>query len=416
MTSTTSTPTAPIVKAQYEAYPYPYRDPKDEKKRLIHGTPSSVLQIMHYIFGGKLPNRKLRFLTAGGGTGDALIMMAQQSLNLGLEVEVTHLDISTASQAIAKQRAEVRELKNVRFINDSLLNAPQYGPFDYIDCCGVLHHLDKPEEGLKALKAALSPEGGMGIMVYAPLGRTGVYPMQSALRRLTDGVEDPAEKVKIARKVLTDMPDSNWLKKNPLMTDHKGTDAGVYDLLLHSTDRAYTVMEFKDFVQSAGLEVIAFQEKIKYDLRSYLKNPDLLARAPKDRFEAAALAEEIGGILYKHIAYLTFAERAVSAEAQNAPEMIPVYSEYDGVSTGKQLKPNQAIIGNLQNISVAVNMPRYAGPIMQRIDGQKSWRDIHGELVAALGGDAPSWDKYWADVTEVYNGLNGINVLMLKQP
>ena len=35
---------------QYEAYPYPARDPADEAKRLIEGSPSHLLEIDHYLF------------------------------------------------------------------------------------------------------------------------------------------------------------------------------------------------------------------------------------------------------------------------------------------------------------------------------------------------------------------------------
>ena len=42
------------VRAQYEALPYPPRDPRDEAIRLITGTPSHVLEINHYLFSGRL--------------------------------------------------------------------------------------------------------------------------------------------------------------------------------------------------------------------------------------------------------------------------------------------------------------------------------------------------------------------------
>jgi hypothetical protein len=53
-------------------------------------------------------------------------------------------DLSHASRAIAEARAEARSLTNIRFLSESLLDAPKYGPFDYIDCCGVLHSRDRP--------------------------------------------------------------------------------------------------------------------------------------------------------------------------------------------------------------------------------------------------------------------------------
>lgn len=410
------TDVTPVVRQQYEAYPYPARNPADEKQRLITGSPSALLQIQHFIYGGRLPEGKLRFLAAGGGSGDGAIMMAQQAVDLGIEVEVVHLDLSTATQSIARKRAEIRGLTNMTFVQDTLLNAAQYGPFDYIDCCGVLHHLTSPTEGLKALKAALKPGGGMGIMTYAPLGRTGVYPLQAALRRLTDGIEDPAAKVKVAKKLLAELPESNWLKRNPLIKDHEVSDAGIYDLLLHSTDRSYSVMEMVEFIHSGELEIISFIEKLRYDPMTYIRSPELENRLPQDRFERAALAEEIGGVLLKHIAYITTPERWQEAEAKLAPEMIPVYSGLDGQAVGKALKPGMPLKGELNNLNINLPMPRLAGAILQRIDGKRDWRTIHSDIATALGSDAPGWDSFWQQASELYQRLNSINVLLLKKP
>lgn len=40
------------VRDQYEAYPYPERNPEDEKSRLITGSPSLPQEIDHFLFGG----------------------------------------------------------------------------------------------------------------------------------------------------------------------------------------------------------------------------------------------------------------------------------------------------------------------------------------------------------------------------
>ena len=37
---------------QYAAYPYPARDPKDEAKRLIVGSPSHLKEVNHHLFAG----------------------------------------------------------------------------------------------------------------------------------------------------------------------------------------------------------------------------------------------------------------------------------------------------------------------------------------------------------------------------
>jgi len=42
-----------LVQSQYEAYPYPARDPADEQKRLVTGSPSNLAEVNHYVFGGR---------------------------------------------------------------------------------------------------------------------------------------------------------------------------------------------------------------------------------------------------------------------------------------------------------------------------------------------------------------------------
>ena len=90
----------------------------------------------------------------------------------------------------------------------SLLGLPEKGwaPFDYIDCCGVLHHLAEPAAGLAALVSVLAQGGGLGLMLYGELGRTGVYPAQRAIARLAGG-GPAAERLALARRLLDALPD-----------------------------------------------------------------------------------------------------------------------------------------------------------------------------------------------------------------
>ena len=66
------------VRDQYEAFPYPERDSKDEAKRLITGSPSLPVEMDHWLWGGQRDwSQTLRVLVAGGGTGDGLVQLAQ---------------------------------------------------------------------------------------------------------------------------------------------------------------------------------------------------------------------------------------------------------------------------------------------------------------------------------------------------
>ena len=69
----------PLVKAQYEALPYPPRDPADERRRLIHLVGDNLITLSHHCFGGAKDFRdSFRALVAGGGTGDSTIYLAEQ--------------------------------------------------------------------------------------------------------------------------------------------------------------------------------------------------------------------------------------------------------------------------------------------------------------------------------------------------
>ncbi|MGB3178889.1 MAG: class I SAM-dependent methyltransferase, partial [Albidovulum sp.] len=229
------------VSEQYEAYPYPERDPADEKTRLITGSPSHPFEMDHFLWGGVRDwSQPLHALVAGGGTGDALIQLAAVLTAAGKPYEITYLDLSHASRGVAEARAKIRGLTGIRFETGSLLDAAEYGRFDYIDCCGVLHHLPNPQDGFNALSKALKPDGGMGLMVYAPYGRSGVYPLQEAFGALTVGMT-PKARLAAARAIYARLPDGHPFRRNPHLVDHEQGDAGFYDLLLHSQDRPFGI-------------------------------------------------------------------------------------------------------------------------------------------------------------------------------
>src|SRR5947209_17760856 len=114
-----------LLAAQYEAFPYPRRDPRDEAKRLIIGSPGHLHEIDHWVFGAsRPPDRKLRALIAGGGTGDATIMLAQQLAWAGRPNEVVWLDRSSAALKVAQARAAMRGLDNIKWELGGLLDLP----------------------------------------------------------------------------------------------------------------------------------------------------------------------------------------------------------------------------------------------------------------------------------------------------
>ena len=406
--------TADLLRAQYEAYPYPAREPADEARRLITGSPSHLDQLNHNVFGGRLDfAAPLRLLVAGGGTGDATIMLAQQLATAGVPARVTYLDLSGASRRIAEARAARRGLTNIEFRTGSLLDLAGLGPFDYIDCCGVIHHLADPAAGLRSLVSALAPGGGIGLMVYAPYGRTGVYPMQDALRTLTAGLE-PVAQVEAARRLLRALPERNGLRNNPLLGDHLSSDAGLYDLLLHSCDRAYTVPDLAALAAECGLAISALIEPAQYDPASYVKDPRILRRLEGlSWLERAAWAEQVGGALGKHVAYLVRpgdAERAVAR--LDGLETVPVLRDIDGPALARGLPSAAVLDAEFPGLKMALPLPRLAGPILARADGRTSLGEIF-EAVRALDRGL-ALEPFLAQAGALFRALNAIGKMYLR--
>jgi SAM-dependent methyltransferase len=410
-------PTDQRLAAQYEAYPYPARDPRDEAKRLIVGSPSHLREVDHWIFGARRPaSRPLNALMAGGGSGDGTIMLAQQMAWAGRPGRVTWLDRSAAARKVATARAGVRRLDNVVFEEGSILDLPRsgLGPFDYIDCCGVLHHLPDPAEGLAALVSVLAEGGGIGLMVYAPHGRTGVYMVQDALRILASAEEPPPARVEVAKRLWKGLPETAWLKKNPWIDDHiNGGDAGLYDLLLNPRDVAFTVPQLAALVEGAGLRVTCMVEPLRYDPDTWLTDPKLRARtaalAPMAR---AALAEAVCGNMGIHIAYCVRASDPPAPADPDAPGAVPVLRELDGPTLAKGLRPDGLLPVTWDGLRAAVPVPRLAGALLSRIDGRRSWGEIVDDVVA---GGAPR-EATERDRAALVRAMEKLNRLLLAAP
>ncbi len=403
--------------AQYEAYPYPQRDPRDEAKRLVVGSPSHLREIDHWIFGARRPaSQPLRALVAGGGSGDGTVMLAQQMASLGRPGSVTWLDRSSAARQVAAARVAARRLDNVRFEQGSLLDLPTsgLGPFDYIDCCGVLHHLPDPLAGLKSLVSVLAPGGGLGLMVYAPHGRTGVYMVQEALRLLAPPGEAPAARVEAARRLWKQMPETQWLRRNPWITDHiKGGDAGLYDLLLNPRDVAFTVPQFAALLAAAGLRLRCLVEPVRYDPDTYITDPRLRERmAGLDLVRRAALAEAITGNMGIHIAYCVRTDDPELAPPWDDPEAVPVLRELDGPTVAKGLPAHGALPVAFDGIETTLPLPRLARAILQRVDGVRSFGAIADELAA----NGVSREAFARDLAALRKSLEALNRLLVAAP
>jgi len=252
-------------------------------------------------------------------------------------------------------------------------------------------------------------------MVYGALGRIGVYHLQEIMRRLADAEADTT-RLDLARRLLRQLPKTNWFARNPFVHDHVNSgDAGLYDLLLHSRDRTFTVTELTALISGAGLAVTTFIEPWRYDPASYLSDAALLKRlAPLDYSQRAHIAELLAGNLKVHICYVVKADRAESAVAcLDEGAMVPLLR--DGPGTAGDLRPGGMLSVRAEGLESRFALPRLAGPILGLIDGRRSVREIHADLAAGEGGRL-DWTTFKSEFDRLYRVLNAVNKVFLVHP
>lgn len=417
----------PDVKAQYEHLPYPPVDPEDEHKRLQRTWLEDLPMINHYCFRGQENFRnRFRVLVAGGGTGDATIFLAEQLKDT--DAQVVHLDLSEASIAIARRRAAIRGLGNIRWVQGSLLDLPALGlgEFDYINCVGVLHHLADPDAGLRALRSVLKARGALALMLYGAIGRTGVYHMQHLLRLAHRGCSE-ADKIEQAKEVLAGLPHGNWYRlAGDLYGDHNNGDAGIYDSLLHSQDRAYTAAELLEWFEDRHGMHVTFSD-VHRGRFPYLPEMTLPPAAHRVRArlpgmtlrERYAMSELLIGDLTRHNLYAT----ATDATAPYGDAgYIPFYfhEPMDGRVLETIFAPKHGRLTIMRHeflgMTVAVDAGRYSGKILRHIDGQRTFGEIFALVRAdpAVAAAAPSDAILFDDFRQTYDALNAIERLLLR--
>lgn len=413
------------VREQYEDYPYPARDPNAEKKELK----PTYLEFLDYLnfkcFKGGQSYSGFRALVAGGGTGDAAIFLAEQLRDR--DAEVVYIDISSASRAIAQERARIRGLENITWIQGSILDIPEMdiGRFDYINCCGVLHHLESPLAGLMALKSVLRQGGCMGLMVYGAVGRTAIYQMQELMRLVNSGERSVQDKIDNTKIMLDEIPASNWFKMAEKLTpaDHiRHGDAGIYDMFLHEQDRAYTVDELFDFIDQGGLEFVdfSFRSRWRYQPKTYLKNESLLEKLGKlDIRKQYSAAELVAGNIFVHSFYVSTTKDTVAnlANLDNIPFFSIPLPDCESLSRYMQQNPGQEIVlSPTQNINISIRPGKYTYLFFKYLDGKRSLRKIFKKIKKELGASRVTDGELFGEFEPTYRSLNDADWLLLRGP
>jgi SAM-dependent methyltransferase len=285
------TSTSEKVRALYEKYPYPPREP---------GT--SLDPYVDYIlsFSGKRREHPPTFLDAGCGTGSCLLGAAMMQRDL----KVYGCDFNSAGLAQIQDDVEGMDLCNVSLRQVDLLDFPQdFGPergFDVIFCTGVIHHTPDPLGILKSLAGRLAPQGVLRLMVYAEKGRADLYRFSGAVKKLLgDSERSLDEKIMLSKSLIDELHEAGEKQgfqtpalRGPFENSHQTSLEEFADRYLHPHDVPYTLERLKEHIEMSGLKFLKWFEHRSWDLEQLLPNLDSgdLPQDPWARFE---IAEEL---------------------------------------------------------------------------------------------------------------------------
>ena len=411
------------VKQQYEELPYPPRDPADESKRLIQTVANNLLIVNHFCFRGKRDFRSgFRCLVAGGGTGDAAIYLAEQLRHF--DAEIVYLDIAESSRAIAEERARRRGLANIRWITGSILDLPKLGlgEFDFINCSGVLHHLESTERGLAALNSVLRDDGAISLMLYGKHARQEVYDMQDLLRAYLPADIGIPEKIAMTRELLSNLPPTNSFKRNWAVWEWEISpagfgDFGLYDLLLHSQDRCFDVDEIYGLAAGEGLNVAGFPMRgDRYDPDNLVANPDIRRRlASLGLQQRQALAEKIGCIMRTHEFYLTRHAGTVASFDDESNALLLFWGLFGAhTALSEQIKPGQLYTYRDGDRMLSMAGNEMTKVLFSRMDGETPIGEIYNRVMAEVPGTSRNDARQ--ELRKLFDFLNPQGYVYLLEP
>ncbi|HYW01325.1 MAG TPA: class I SAM-dependent methyltransferase [Candidatus Acidoferrum sp.] len=235
------------VREFYERYPYPRPINSLDKYRQLWQDRQRRRADYHLFWPSNAYREDYSILIAGCGTSQA----AKHALRWPV-AQVVGIDFSATSVQCTEELKRKYDLNNLQVHQLPIEQVKDLGTsFDQIVCTGVLHHLEDPNLGLRALREVLKPTGAMHLMVYAPYGRAGIYLLQEFCRRI--GIKATDEEIRDLVAALRALPPGHPLENLLRDAPDFREEAGIADALLHPHDRAYSVPELFDFIKNGGL-------------------------------------------------------------------------------------------------------------------------------------------------------------------
>ncbi len=191
-------------------------------------------------------------LIAGCGTGRQAIDAAQRFHG----ARVLAIDLSLGSLSYAKRKTRELDLRNVEYAQADILKIGSLGRgFDLIEASGVLHHLEDPFAGWRALIPLLRPGGVMYLGLYSAIGRRRLAAAHAFVAER--GYRSTADDIRRFRQDFAATDIDPQLKDFWQSLDFFSM-SGCRDLFFHAQEHWLDLVRIKTFLDEHNLRFLGF--------------------------------------------------------------------------------------------------------------------------------------------------------------
>ncbi len=368
----------------YETFPYPrevsgLEDFKNGARQPIWNPKTSF----SVFFPQSEPREDLDILVAGCGTNLGPVFGAFMP-----KARIVGVDISEASLKISAQQCADHGIENVDHVQLPLEAVASLGQdFDFVCCTGVLHHLEDPAAGLRALGRVTRPGGAIMAMVYARYGRQGIYMLQELAVMLGLRIDElTAAKT---QRLLALLPPTHPFRLVYRNAGELISREEVMDMILNPRDRSYRVHDVRDLVAEAGLKFHRWLGNAPYRPEmTALGQAGLLPEADAlDPWGQAAAAELAFGNIIKHSFVVTHPDRASAADLFEGGALLDAYPSMSTHLKIERAGANLVVTNEGHGVPIETSAPvAEMAALLKACDGHRTV----GQLAAAFGDAAVS--------------------------
>ncbi len=328
------------------------------RHKLVSNSLDELDTLNHYCFGGcRDMSRQFRILTVNDGSeGEESLFLAAQLM--GTDSMVVHYDPSPLVVERVRRRAEQYGLLGrIRFTSGSLVEllaslrsksqllavrqgekeekAIEYGPFDYVRCCGAFDRAENPHDLFELTTRFLKEDGVLGVSCFARYGREPYRQMQALAKLLDDRRGRTGDTIALLKEFMVFAPTSNWTRMafdqlSPEIRRMK--DEAFFTEFLREDGFAPSIVQLYDLLDARLMDIACFARETRFMYQPWFAQNDrkladvLKDIAPRD---IQAVSEIAWGNIERHLFWASRGEARTADPGD--PDNIPFFNHFSNM-------------------------------------------------------------------------------------